>query len=86
MAGDKYLMYLNPETNFLVHNGILILPHYVSFYWQVSFKMTTYVYRRSQTWLETKFHVANSRNKDLVHNGILALPHYVCFIGKLGLK
>ena len=48
--------------------------------------MTTYVYRRSQTWLETKFHVANSRNKDLVYNGILTLPHYVCFIGKLGSK
>jgi hypothetical protein len=48
--------------------------------------MITYIYRISQIWLETKFHVANSRNKDLVDNGTLILPHYVSFIGKLGFK
>ena len=48
--------------------------------------MITYIYRISQIWLETKFHVANSRNKDLVDNGILIVPHYVCFIVKLGFK
>ena len=48
--------------------------------------MIAYFYKLGQTWLETKFHVANSRNKVLVLHGILILPHYVSFIGKLGLK
>ena len=55
------------------------------FYWQVRFQ-TTSLYGHSQTWLETKFHVANSRTQVLVNNGILILPPYVSFIVKLGLK
>ena len=50
------------------------------------FQTTFYLYGLGKTWLDTKFHVTNSRNKDLLHDGILILPHYVCFIGKLGLK
>ena len=48
--------------------------------------MTTYLYSLGKTWLDSKFHVPNLRNKDLMHNGILILPHYISFIGKLGLK
>ena len=74
-----------------MHNGILILPHYVCFFGKLGEKQpdiftAILLYGLSQTWLETKFHVPNSKNQVLVHNGILILPHYVCFIGKLGLK
>ena len=55
------------------------------FYMQVRFKTASYLYGLSQTWLETKFHVPKSRNKDLVDNGILILPHHV-FIDMVGLK
>ena len=47
------------------------------------FKRTRYLYRLSETLLETKFHVSKSRNQVLVNNGILILPHYASFIGKL---
>ena len=70
-----------------MHNGILILPHYIFSIAKLAFFQTnSYLYRLGKTWLNTKFHVANSRKKGFVHNGILILPHYVCFIGKLGLK
>ena len=70
-----------------MHNGILILLHYAFLIGKLACSQTTsYLYRLGKTWLDTKFHVANSRNKDSVHNGILILPQYLCFICKLGLK
>ena len=70
-----------------MHNGILILPHYIFSIAKLAFFQTnSYLYRLGKTWLNTKSHVANSRKKGFVHNGILILPHYVCLIGKLGLK
>ena len=71
----------------LVHNGILILPHYIFSIAKLAFFQTnSYLYRLGKTWLNTKFHVANSRKQGFLHNGIFILPHYVCFISKLGLK
>ena len=52
------------------------------FHREVRFKTTTYFYGLSQTWLETKFHVPNPRNKELLHNGVLIVPKCVIVIGK----
>ena len=113
-----------------MHNGILILPHYISFIGKLGLKqplfftglsrqglrqnfmyptpetkiwciMESWFYliiyfllpslpsfklSLGKTWLNKKFHIANSRKKGFAHYGILILPHYICFIGKLGLK
>ena len=70
-----------------MHNGILILPHYIFSIAKLAFFQTnSYLYRLGKTWLNTKFHVAKSRKKGPVDDGILISPYYVCFMDKLGLK
>ena len=55
------------------------------FHREVRFKTTTYFYGLSQTWLGTKFHVPNPRNKELLHNGVMIVPKCVIVIGKFKL-